>query len=284
MKEPNDLDYFLDMESPPALAVVKDYVRRSRALAAQADVEADLPYGDLQPSQRFSVVWPAHREDTCLALLFFHGGWWKAGNKEDRLFLAENLLPENIALVSVGYPLAPAHPLSTLAESAEQAVRRATEHLRGHLGRTLPMVLSGNSAGAHLAACAAGALANTAERAAEHGIVGLSVASGLYDLAPMRQGFPNRWLSLGVDDVASLSPIHRLPAPRLPMMISAGAREPAGFLAQKALYLQRLREAGAQPQDYEAPDHDHFTVIGEFGRVGQPLHDWLLRRRDEQGA
>lgn len=280
----DDAVYYLDMHGPSTLAVVNDYVRRSRALAARASIEADLPYGQAHSFQRFSVVWPQRRQDTRMAVVFFHGGWWKAGNKEDRLFLAENLLPEGIAFVSVGYPLAPEHSLATLAQCAEQAARRVGEHLHAALGRAVPIVLSGNSAGAHLAAHAAGALAGTASDAQRHDIVGLCVASGLYDLEPIRQSFPNEWLSLSESDVAALSPVHHLPAPSLPVMLAVGEREPPGFRAQQEHYLELLRQAGAKPQACVAPDHDHFTVIAEFGHVGQPLHDWLLACRNAPGA
>lgn len=279
MSKKDDLAYFLDMQAPGAMAVIKDYIRRSRALATSADVEADVPYGE-HPLQRFSVAWPKHRADTRMAVLFFHGGWWKSGNKEDRLFLAENLLSEGIALVSAGYPLAPEQRLAHLSDSAVSATRRVVEHLRGALGRPLSLVLSGNSAGAHLAAYVAGALACTEAQAEAQGIVGLCVASGLYDLEPMRQCFANEWLGLQEQDVTELSPIQHLPAPGLPIMLAVGSHEPQGFLDQKLRYRERLVSSGSSPQIFVAAGHDHFSVIAEFGAWGQPLHQWILQRRD----
>lgn len=280
----NDQAYFLDMDAPATIEVVRDYARRSRAVAARTDTACGLSYGDAHAAQTYSVVWPAQREATELAVVFFHGGWWKAGNQQDRLFLAESLLGENVALVSVGYPLMPQSPLRVLADSAAQAVRRVAEDMRAELGRQLPLVISGNSAGAHLAAFAAGTLAGTEECARAHGIVGLSVASGLYDLEPLRHCFTNGWLALGEAEAEALSPIHRLPAPGLPVMVSVGELEPPGFHDQHELYTARLRAAGSLPQTHVAPGHDHFTLIGELGHAGRPLHDWFLLRRPAREA
>jgi len=278
MTQSYDADYALDMGTDAAKAVLKNYHLRSKAVLAAAGTEADVGYGD-HPSQKFSIAWPAERAATRLAVLFFHGGWWKAGNKEDRMFLAEALPAEGVAYVSVGYPLTPGAPLRTLADSATRAVEAAVKHLATAVGRTVPLVLTGNSAGGHLAAYATGTLAGTAHDAAARGIVGMCVASGLYDLTPMRECFANEWLQLGEGDLKQLAPIHHLPAASLPMMVTAGALEPQGFIDQQTLYVDRLRAAGAEPDLYVAPEHDHFTVIGEFGRIGSPLYEWLLDRR-----
>jgi arylformamidase len=278
MTQSNDANYALDMGTSPTKAVLKDYYLRSKAVLAAARTEADIVYGD-HPLQKFSVAWPAEQAGTRLAVLFFHGGWWKAGNKEDRMFLAEALPGDGVAYVSVGYPLMPDARLRTLADSAMLAVDAVVKHLESVVGRRVPIVLAGNSAGAHLAAYATGTLAGTEHDAAAHGIVGMCVASGLYDLAPMRECFANEWLQLGEDDLVDLAPIHRLPVASLPMLVTAGALEPQGFFDQQAQYVERLCEAGARPDVYLAPGHDHFTLIGEFGRTGSPLYEWLLERR-----
>jgi arylformamidase len=278
MTQSDDTDYTLDMGTPATKAVLKDYYLRSKAVLAAERTEADVAYGG-HPLQKFSIAWPAERAATRLAVLFFHGGWWKAGNKEDRMFLAEALPSEGVAYVSVGYPLMPGARLRELAESATLAVDAVAKHLAMVAGHRVPLVLTGNSAGAHLAAYATGGLAGTAQDASARGIVGMCVASGLYDLGPMRECFANEWLQLDEDDLIDLAPIQRLPAASLPMMVAAGALEPQGFLRQQALYVQCLRAAGAHPDLYVAPGHDHFTLIGEFGRAGSPLYDWLLDRR-----
>jgi len=278
MTENCDADYALDMSTASAKAVLTDYYKRSKAVLAAEGTECDIAYGG-HPSQKFSIAWPAERVTTRLALVFFHGGWWRAGNKEDRMFLAEAMSGQDIAYVSVGYPLAPAARLRTMADSATQAVEAIIKHLAASVGRCVPIVLAGNSAGGHLAAYATGALAGSTGEAAARGIVGMCVASGLYDLAPLRNSFINEWLQLGGDDLAGLAPIHRLPDAALPMMVASGSLEPEGFLAQQTLYVERLHASGARPDVYVAPGHDHFSIIGEIGRAGSPLYDWLLRRR-----
>ena len=172
MTQSNDANYALDMGTSPTKAVLKDYYLRSKAVLAAARTEADIVYGD-HPLQKFSVAWPAEQAGTRLAVLFFHGGWWKAGNKEDRMFLAEALPGDGVAYVSVGYPLMPDARLRTLADSATLAVDAVVKHLESVVGRRVPIVLAGNSAGAHLAAYATGTLAGTEHDAAAHGIVGM---------------------------------------------------------------------------------------------------------------
>jgi hypothetical protein len=52
--------------------------------------------------------------------------------------------------------------------------------------------------------------------------------------------------------------------------------------AQTQVIFGKMRDllvaAGGVIDVYMAPGHDHFSVIGEIGRAGSPLHDWLLRR------
>lgn len=272
-----DADYALDMETAPTRQLLDGYRRRSGVMLAGVGIDREQAYGPT-PTETFHVAWPADPTETHLLVVFYHGGWWKAGNKDDRMMLAESLVTEGVALASVGYPLAPATPLRVIADAALRAARTLGPYGRRRTGRTLSIVLCGNSAGGHLACHVAGAL-RASPLAGDPQIAGLCSVSGLYDLSPLRQAFTNDWLRLSDQDVESLSPVRWLPNPAMPVLITAGAREPPGFLAQKESYARYLAQQGSPVTEVLLPDHDHFTAIAEIGRPGSVIYDWLLARR-----
>lgn len=276
MTSTDDSDYFLDMGTAAVGRVLADYHRRSIAEAAWPDTDVDVPYGD-RSAERFSIAWPADPAGTRLVVIFYHGGWWKAGNKEDRLFLASALRREGIALASVGYPLAPETPLRDIAPCALRAARAVAAHVCQRSSRDCRVVLCGNSAGAHLASHVAGRL-HRAPEPGDPALAGLCAVSGLYDLAPLRASFANDWLKLSSTDVDDLGPVNLLPSPALEVLLAVGEREPAGFGRQMRWYGERLAAQGNRVTEMSLPGHDHFTAIGEIGRPGSAVFEWLLQR------
>ena len=234
------------------------YAEMSVAAAALPDARLDVAYGT-DARQRLDVFAPPR--GPAPALMFFHGGYWRAGSKESRRFPAAAWRERGVAWVPVGYRLAPETTLDEIVADARAAL--AWLHRNGlDVGCDPGRIhVAGNSAGGHLVAMLA---ADGWQEAAgvPRDVVRSAVAvSGLFDLAPLRRTFVNEWLRLGRESAARNSPIRFPVRADLPVLLAWGARESAAFRQQSLDYARRC---GGQVRSMECDGADHFSVIGEF--------------------
>jgi len=120
-------------------------------------------------------------------------------SREDFSCFAEGVLARGWSAALPGYTLAPAATLTQIVGE----LRRALDWLAaqgGAQGITGPVIISGWSAGGHLAALL---LDHPSVRA------GLAI-SGVYELGPIRDTYLNERLKLTEDEVATLSPLRLL--------------------------------------------------------------------------
>lgn len=121
------------------------------ALARSPDeVERDVAYGPLD-RQRLDVYRTGGGGDAPV-LLFIHGGSWQDGSKDDYPFLGSALARIGIETVVADYRLHPEVIYPSFVEDVAAAITFTKREIAG--GR--PLFLMGHSAGAHIAALAAG--------------------------------------------------------------------------------------------------------------------------------
>jgi acetyl esterase len=89
-------------------------------------------------------------------IVYFHGGGWVLGSVDEFDFLGRNVAQgAACAVLSVEYRLAPEHPFPAGLEDCVDSVAWASAQLESLLGRNLPLVVMGDSAGGNLAAAVA---------------------------------------------------------------------------------------------------------------------------------
>jgi arylformamidase len=270
----DESEYDIEAQTPNADATQARFVELSQAVAT-ADADLDVAYGP-DPRHRLDVFRAGGAERP--AILFFHGGFWKAGSKETRRFPAPVWIDRGVTWVPVEYRLAPDARLDDIVADARGAL--AWFHANAGRYGCDPSALHcvGNSAGAHLV----GMLAADGW-AAERGLPADTVASataisGLFELAPLVGTFANAWLSLDADGARRNSPIHAPPRAGLPMVVSVGGGETSAFRDQSKAYADACREAGADVDFFERPDADHLTIIGELAQPDSPLFQAVERQ------
>jgi acetyl esterase/lipase len=187
-------------------------------------------------------------------LVFVHGGYWQRNARADFACFAEGLNAAGWSVAMPGYTLAPESSLAGIVAEIGAALDWLAERGRSH-GIAGPLVLSGWSAGAQLAAMQLGHPAVAA---------GLAI-SGVYDLAPIRETYLDDKLGLTDAEVETLSPLRR-PVVDKPLTIAYGSRElPA--LVHDARNLHALRAAAHLPGALlPVPGADHFSILNEFRR------------------
>lgn len=230
-------------------------------------LEADIAYG-AAPRQRLDVYRPLGATDNAPLVVFFYGGSWSSGSKNDYRFAGEALASRGIVTVVADYRLSPDVKYPTFLEDCALAVRWAHGQA-GRLGadpRRLHLV--GHSAGAYNAAMLAldprWLRSAGLEPAQMAGWVGLA---GPYDFLP-----------IGLRDVQVAFDWPSTPADSQPLFHARrleGAAPPALLLAARSDVLvdpQRntvsmataLRERKVQVQSELLERVSHTTLMGAF--------------------
>lgn len=230
------------------------------ALGARA--ELGLPYGP-GPRNRFDLFRP---EGAARGLVvFLHGGYWLAFGREDWSHLAAGAVARGFAVAMPSHTLAPEARIGAMVAELTVAVR-AAQAAAGHAEGT-PLVLTGHSAGGHMAARLA-----CADRAAGlRGLVRVVPISPIGDLAPLMQTQMNADLRIDAAEAAAESPRHYPLAPGVGAHIWVGAAERPAFLEQAA----DLARAWGVPVT-QAPGRHHFDVISDLADPDSALTEILL--------
>jgi len=237
-------------------AAVADSARHVAARnAASADYRAETPHHlDLAygPGEREAWdIYPAAAADAP-CLVFIHGGYWQMNARGDFACFGRGLASHGWAVALPGYTLAPAADLGTIAGQ----IRRALDWLAaegGRRGAGGPILISGWSAGAQLAALA---LDHPAVQA------GLAI-SGVYELAPLRDTYLDAKLKLSDQEIETLSPL-RLPVVDKPLTVAYGTAELPALVEDALAFHTRRARAHAPGALLPVPRADHYTVLDQL--------------------
>lgn len=262
-------------------AIMADY--RAATEAALARITPSVHVYDPASGQLLDL-WGADPSGPARpAVMFIHGGYWRMLGREDSGFMAPMLADRGIATVVPDYTLAPAVSLAEIVRQVRASlVWLWTNAPRLNIDRDR-IVVTGNSAGGHLAAMLVADGWRQAAGLPENAIAGAMPISGLFDLAPVSRSFPQDWLGLSAEEADALSPLGRVPANPPPMVVVRAELEPGGFVRQSDAFAAALG----------LPVHvmggrNHFDVILDLADPGSVISGLLLglvegsgRYRDE---
>jgi acetyl esterase/lipase len=181
-------------------------------------VTRDLPYGD-GPRRRLDLYQPPEPGRDCPLVVFFYGGSWQSGSKEEYRFVATALARRGMVVVVPDYRLYPQTTFPGFLQDAAASIAWAGSNA-AHYGAAPHPSLIGHSAGAYIALMLA--LNRTyldeagMDRARLGGVIGIA---GPYDFRPSR--FPDiAPIFAGVEE-----------APTQPMTYADGAGPPMLLLS-----------------------------------------------------
>ncbi len=236
---------------------------------------ADLAYGD-HPLRKLDI-YPAAGDGKAPVHVFFHGGYWRAQDKQNFACVAAPLVAAGVTTVVVNYELCPGSTLDGVAASALAAlgwVSREIARFGGDPGR---ISLSGHSAGAHLVAeCLAHDW--SAEGVDPGSIVGAVLISGIYDPRPVIGTSVNAEVRL-TEDVARRRDVERRPVQvGCPASLFAGGLEPWHWVDQTYRYAHHLHRSGANPEVHVLPRWGHFDILNDLVEGEGPISNAILRQ------
>jgi arylformamidase len=239
------------------------------AARARLECRTGLAYGD-HPLHRVDVYPAIGAMGPAPVHVFFHGGYWRAQDKENFAFVAEPLVKAGITAVIANYELCPASTLDGVAQSAIAAIDWVRREAASFGGDPRRVSISGHSAGAHLTA---EALAHdwAGQGADPAFIVGAVLISGIFDPRPVMGTSVNAEVRL-TEEIARRRDVERRPvSAKCPVTVTVGGREPWHWIDQSYRYGHHLHRSGLNPEVHTLPRWGHFDILHEFIEPGSPI-------------
>jgi arylformamidase len=198
-------------------------------------------------------------------VVFIHGGYWQALDGSFFSHLAGGLNAHGVSVAIPSYDLCPAVTVDQII----QQMRMATREL-ARLGRSL--VMSGHSAGGHLAACMLATDWPAYDASLPRELVVAAYAiSGLFDLGPLVGTSINKALHLDAAAARAASPWFWKAPARGSLDAVVGENESAEYFRQSRTIVERWGAAGIATRFGAIPNANHFTAIAPLADPQSPV-------------
>jgi arylformamidase len=240
---------------PDHLAIFARWADQSATLRAANPGMTTLTTGP-KPRQKVDIFKGAPNSSV---VLFVHGGYWQAMDRETHHFAAQGLLSHGITVAFAGYTLAPEASIDQILSE----IRASVVALCQHMNR--PIVISGHSAGGHIAsAILASDWLTTRAALGFHPVSGGLPISGVFELEPLLATTMNQALKLDVVSARRLS-TRLWPAPAgQRAIVAVGGDESSEFLRQTRGLVAAWMTSGVDCTELIVPGTNHFTVLDHF--------------------
>lgn len=270
-QEQLDLEYDMRRRCPHFAETFAAMDVHNRRTTERFECRLDVPFGET-PLQTLDI-WPG--PGGAPVLLFIHGGYWRAFDKEMFRFVAERFVEAGAAVVLNNYDLCPHVTMDEITRQNRAAFAWIWKNARAFGGDPGRIHVTGHSAGGHLT----GMLMATDW--ADWGlpfdpIAGTVPLSGLFDLEPLRLAYLNADLHMDEETTRRNSPIHHLPERMPPTVVAVGGGETDEFRRQSRIYADACRARGFPVSYLEVRDVDHVNAAGEYRDRTSPLTAALL--------
>lgn len=157
----------------------------------EGQIIRDIDYGDHQ-RQKLDIYIPQNANTPLPAIVFFHGGRWTFGSKDQYKFVGMSLSEQGYIVVLPNTRLYPEVKFPTFVEDGAQAVAWVQNNIAEYGGNDT-LFLSGHSSGAHIAALitADETYLNTYDLNPNRIIDAFAGLAGPYDFVPEAEDIKN---------------------------------------------------------------------------------------------
>jgi arylformamidase len=198
-------------------------------------------------------------------VVFIHGGYWQALDGSYFSHCARGLNAHGISVAVPTYDLCP----DVTVDDIIRQMRSASREL-ARLGRSL--VISGHSAGGHLAACMLATDWPAFDPPLPKDLVVAAYAiSGLFDLEPLVGTSINNALRLDPATAKAASPLFWKPPARGSLDAVVGGSESAEYFRQSRTIVDQWGATGIPTRFDTVPGANHFTAIAPLADPGSPM-------------
>lgn len=198
-------------------------------------------------------------------VVFIHGGYWQALDGSWFSHMARGLNAHGISVAVPTYDLCPRVSVAEIIEEMRQATRELAK-LSGRL------IISGHSAGGHLAACMLATDWTAYDASLPSHLVSAAYAiSGLFDLEPLVPTSINKALGLDRASAHAASPLFWKPPAHGTLDAVVGEAESAEYHRQSRRIVEVWGEAGLATQFGTIVAANHFTAIAPLAEPASPM-------------
>ena len=198
-------------------------------------------------------------------VVFIHGGYWQAFDASSFSHLAGGLNAHGIGVAIPSYDLCP-------DVTVEEIIRQMRNAVRELARAGQPLVMSGHSAGGHLAACllATDWPAIDASLPQDLVIAAYSI-SGLFDLGPLVETSINKALRLDLASARAASPLFWKAPAHGSLDAVVGETESAEYFRQSRSIVEAWSAAGLPTLFGTVPGANHITAIAPLADPDSPM-------------
>jgi acetyl esterase/lipase len=300
-------DYLDALEEAPSAEDLKprlgELARPFRMARPGVEVIRDVNYTAGGKRARLDIYRPEGVDlQKAPVLVQVHGGGWTIGAKEQQGLLLMNRMAERGWIcVAMNYRLAPKHPFPAQIVDVKKAIAWTREHIASYGGDPSYLVITGGSAGGHLAALAALTPGDPEYQPgfedADTSVAGCVPFYGVYDLAGltgerhavlMRDWFlgPRVFLrdpAKHLDEFVHASPLAHVSPEAPDFFVLHGSIDSLVHVSQARAFVEALKaESKATVTFAEFPGTQHaFEVFGSIRshHVIRAVERWLLHHR-----
>lgn len=217
-------------------------------------------YGQL-PRQTLDLYAPPLMTKSAPVAVFFYGGSWNSGRRQDYEWAARALADKGFVVVVPDYRLYPNVRFPDFLDDGALAVRWAQDHAARFGGDPGRIVLVGHSAGAYNAVML-GLDPSYLERAGVDPIEVRAVAglAGPYDFLPLRESSTHHTFGKA-KDLAATQPVNLARADAPAFFLATGDADGVVPAKETRALAKALRKAGATVEDRYYPGVGHNEVL-----------------------
>ncbi|MEO6688318.1 MAG: alpha/beta hydrolase [Dokdonella sp.] len=225
--------------------------------SATAQTRVYAPQHDL----KLDVYRPSQATTGAPVALFFYGGSWRSGSRDEYAFVGKALAASGILTMVADYRKYPQGRFPDFETDAAVATRWAIDHAREWGGDPARVFLIGHSAGAQIVAL----LATDARYLAAEGLrpshlAGVVGIAGPYDFLPLTD--PKIKEVFGADSTWPASqPVNFVDGDEPPFLLLNGSGDRVVDPHNSASLTQRLKAAGVGVVHKEYPRVGHFRIL-----------------------
>jgi acetyl esterase/lipase len=238
-------------------------------------VAENLPYGP-EARQKLDFYVPAHGNGKEPVILFFYGGSWQAGRKEDYLAFGATFAEKNIVVAIADYRLYPEVRYPAFLKDCAAAFAYVHAHAAEYGGDPDRVFIAGHSAGAYNAVMLASDpryLEAAGEKLSSvRGVIGIA---GPYDFLPLTD--PKLIALFGGKDRADTQPINYVDGKRPPMLLVAGNEDETVSPGNADRMTAKLKSFDSPVEEKIYPGVGHVGIILSLAPL---FHDNTTLRED----
>ena len=224
-----------------------------------------LAYGS-EPRQRLDVYAPAGGAEAAPVAIFFYGGSWTDGRRQDYGWVGRALAAEGFLALAPDYRLYPEVTYPDFLTDGALAVAWAVENAARYGGDAQKIVLIGHSAGAYNAIMLG--LDETYLRTAGVDPGRIRAVAGLagpYDFLPL-EGETTQAVFGGAPDLDATRPVHQVRRGAPPVFLATGASGTVVRPRNTEALASALRQSGVTVETRVYPDLGHAGVLLALSR------------------